>query len=279
MKALVVTAAAAGLAGAAWSRGSRIRKAIADEIEALSAAALAFAPQAIDWSSIDALPAPVSAYLRYAIGENASHVRLAQLRQRGWLRTDGRSRRWMKFHSAQVVVPSACSFIWDATIDVLGPLSVRVIDGLVDEVGAGRVLLPSGLQVDRSVGGLAMNSGALHRYLAEAVWFPTALMPSPQLRWESVDNRRAIATLSTGSTTVSLEFRFGAGAEVTGIYSPGRWGRFGRRFEKVPWEGHFGDYRSVDGLRVPWKGEVGWHLGGRWRAVWKGTLVQALYRR
>jgi hypothetical protein len=118
-----------------------------------------------------------------------------------------------------------------------------------------------------------MNSGSLHRYLAEAVWYPTALLPGPKLKWTEIDATRALATLTDHGVTVSLEFRFAGTGEVTGIYTPGRWGTFPGGYRQVPWEGHFRDYRERDGIVVPAEGDVGWYIDGEWRAVWKGTVT------
>jgi hypothetical protein len=117
-----------------------------------------------------------------------------------------------------------------------------------------------------------MNAGALHRFLAEAVWYPWALVPGDALRWAPLDERRAQATLTCGATTVTLEFRFAGSGEVTGIYSPGRWGRFGGHYEKVPWEGHFSDYIRCGGVLRPRQGEVGWYRAGELQIVWRGTV-------
>ena len=122
-----------------------------------------------------------------------------------------------------------------------------------------------------------MNSGALHRYLAEAVWYPTALLPSAKLRWSPIDDNAALATLTDNGITVSLEFRFNATGEVAGIYSPARWGAFDGGYKQVPWEGHFLEYQSRGGIVVPSEGEVGWYSGGKWRPVWKGRIIEANY--
>ena len=118
-----------------------------------------------------------------------------------------------------------------------------------------------------------MNSGSLHRYLAEAVWYPTALRPSANLKWTRIDAARALATLTNQDVTVSLEFRFAETGEVAGIYTPGRWGTFGRGYRQVPWEGHFREYRYRDGFLVPTEGDVGWYVDNGWHAVWKGRIT------
>jgi hypothetical protein len=152
-------------------------------------------------------------------------------------------------------------------------LHVRVRDALIDGTGSGHVSLLSAFTVSAAAGGLEMNSGSLHRYLAEAVWYPTALLPSSQLRWTPVDATRALATLTNGRVTVSLEFRFADSGEITGIYTPARWGTFPGGYRQVPWQGQFRDYRERDGVLVPTQGEVGWYIDDKWRAVWKGTVA------
>jgi Family of unknown function (DUF6544) len=74
---------------------------------------------------------------------------------------------------------------------------------------------------------------------------------------------------------VSLEFRFNQSSEVTGIYSPGWWGRFHGKYPQVPWEGHFQDYRRRNGMLLPSRGEVGWYRGGSWQSVWKGRILES----
>ena len=122
-----------------------------------------------------------------------------------------------------------------------------------------------------------MNSGALHRYLAEAVWYPTALLPSAKLRWTAIDDDTALATLTDNEVSVALEFRFNATGEVASIFTPGRWGKFEGGYKQVPWEGHFRTYVTRDGMIVPSEGEVGWYSDGAWRSIWKGTVTDATY--
>ena len=36
-------------------------------------------------------------------------------------------------------------------------------------------------------------------------------------------------------------------------------------------------YVTVHGMRVPSRGDVGWHLAGRWQPVWEGTVTDLHY--
>jgi hypothetical protein len=61
--------------------------------------------------------------------------------------------------------------------------------------------------------------------------------------------------------------------EVAGIYTAGRWAKFGKSYRQLPWEGHFSDYKERGGMLVPTWGEVGWYARDVWQAVWKGEVV------
>jgi hypothetical protein len=225
-----------------------------------------------DDRSLDGLPAAVARYLRFALPtrKDLREVRIVQV---GTLRTDVNSERWMPFEAEHIVVPPATGFVWNARVRMAPLVHVRVRDALVEGKGSGQVSLMSALTVSAAADTHEMNSGSLHRYLAEAVWYPTALLPSTQLTWSAIDATRSLATLTSHGVSVSLEFRFAETGEVTGIYTPGRWGTFPEGYRQVPWEGHFREYRDRNGVVVPSEGDVGWYVGGHWRPVWKGRIT------
>jgi len=225
----------------------------------------------------DSLPAPVARYLEWALPRRQP-IRRLFLRQTGVLRTDPRSQRWMSFEAEQRVNPRSIGFVWNARVAIAPFLHVRVRDAFVAGQGSGRVSLLSAFPVAADGGTAEMNAGSLHRYLAESVWYPSALLPSKKLKWSPIDENRALATLTEGARSVSLEFRFADTGEVTGIYTPARWGKFDGGYKEVPWEGHFSDYEEVQGMMVPMNGEVGWYFEGVWRLVWKGRVVSVEYQ-
>jgi hypothetical protein len=197
-------------------------------------------------------------------------VRIAQ---RGELRTGTRSRLWMPFEATHEARAGMPAFSWNAKVRLAPFVHLQVRDRLEGGVGSGEVCL-FGVRMARDAGTMQMHSGALHRYLAEAVWYPWALRPSSFLRWSAVDARSALATLEDRGVSVSLEFRFDAEGDVAAIYTPARWGKFGRGYRQLPWEGHFRGYVERAGVRVPGEGDVGWHVEGEWQAVWRGHIVE-----
>jgi hypothetical protein len=100
-----------------------------------------------------------------------------------------------------------------------------------------------------------MALGALHRYLAEAVWLPTALLPGDGMSWSSIDDQTARATLTDGDNTVSADFHFGSSGEVLAI-SAERYRDVNGTHVLTPWVVRLRDYQRVRGVMVPLSGEV-----------------------
>jgi hypothetical protein len=262
---------AIGAGAALWLGGRRQSLARAEQVAHLTQAGAAGATP-IDPANLDGLPAPVARYLRWALSGRRS-LRLVRLQQTGTLRTDTTSDNWMPFEAEHLVAPHAPAFLWNARVRIAPLLHVRVRDSYIDGRGAGHVALLSAFTVGSDAGTPEMNAGSLHRFLAEAVWYPTALLPGPALRWTAIDDGAALATLTDRGFSVSLEFRFAETGQVTGIYTPARWGSFDGGYGQRPWEGHFRNYQQRDGVFVPTEGDVGWYVDGEWRAVWRGTIV------
>jgi len=231
----------------------------------------------IDFASFSKLPSPVARYFQHVLSNNHGLIKVARLQQLGVLRTNTATESWSPFSASQVVDPGSNAFLWNAKVEMPLATHVRVLDSYIAGIGSGSVSLLSTFCIASEAGTPELNSGALHRYLAEAVWFPTALLPQSGVKWSPLDNHSALATLTHKGVTVSLEFRFNEVGEVTGIYSSGRFGRFDGEYKKVPWQGHFQDYQVKAGMRVPLYGEVGWYDDGNLQLVWKGHIIDAQY--
>ena len=226
---------------------------------------------------LSGLPDPVYRYVKHVLAEDQRPIDVMRMTQIGRLRTDLHRERWTKFRANHVVRPYERSFVWGAKVRILPLVHVRVRDAYADGVGSGQVQLLSAVTLASDRDKPKLNSSSLHRYLAEAVWYPTALLPSAGVQWSPIDNRTALAILSDVGNTVSLEFRFNDAAEIVGIYTAGRWRRTANGYELTPWEGHFSAYRRQQGVLVPSRGEVGWYANGQLEIVWKGEITSLEY--
>ena len=232
----------------------------------------------VDFDSLSGLPPPVIRYFKHVLANSQKLIKIARMHQSGVLRTNMKTDAWSSFTADQIVVPLANGFVWNAKVEMPLGTHIRVLDTYSAGVGAGRVSFLSAVAVASTSGEPKLNSAALHRYLAEAVWYPTALLPQSGVVWTAIDDRSAMATLTDSGITVSLEFRFNDANEVTAIYSSGRFARFDGGYKLLPWEGHFRNYQDRDGISIPLYGEVGWYEDEKLYIVWKGNLKDSQYQ-
>jgi len=253
---------------------SRERRAVSKLEASLRKGGLGQARRQVQFSDHAALPTPVARYFRKVLADGQPLIKSATMRQTGELRTSITSSTWRRFTARQLVVPGAPGFVWYARIRVARGLHVDVLDSYVGGMGLGRVSFLSAIPIGCDSRSPELNSGELHRYLAEAVWYPTALLPQSGVRWSPIDAHAALATLTDNGTTVSLEFRFNDADEVVGIYTKGRFSRVDGTYRELPWEGHFSNYAPRFGVHVPGYAEVGWYERGEWQVVWKGETTE-----
>lgn len=215
-----------GLTFALWLGSRWQQRAFSELVEPLVRVSSPRGVTQVNLNPLNDLPAPVARYFRRVLQQKQPIIQLACFTQVGTLRTNVHSDRWLKFEANQIVAPPATGFLWNACVAMAPLLHVRVRDALIAGHGSGQVSFLSAFTIAADGGNLEMNSGALHRYLAEAVWYPTALLPSAKLRWSAIDDNTALATLTDNGVSVSLEFRFNSAGEVASIFTPGRWGKF-----------------------------------------------------
>jgi hypothetical protein len=107
-------------------------------------------------------------------------------------------------------------------------------------------------------GGGEIARGEFMRYLAEAAWYPTALLPSQGVRWDAVDDRSANATIVDEALTLTLLFRFNDAGLIGSFRAEARGAMVGNEVVTLPWEGNWSNYQERGGMTVPFTGEVSW---------------------
>lgn len=266
----VVVAAAAIVVPLQASRWTR-------DVEAATASLGATAPASlppVSLAALDGLPAPVQRYLRLALQDGQPRVTTARLEQSGRLRTGVESDQWLDFEAVETIVPDARGFVWDARVRLAPLLHVAVRDAYVDGTGSADVAFQSAVPLSAQRGGHELDAGDLYRLLAEAPWAPTVLLPREGLTWARINDRRALASLTQRGETATVEFRFNDAGEIAAIFAAERPRSFGTTYVGTAWEGRFDRYVTVDGLRVPQAGQVGWWIEDRWIPVWQGTVTR-----
>jgi hypothetical protein len=221
------------------------------------------------------LPAPVVRYFEFALQPGQPLIRRARLEQQGVFRTRADA-AWSPFTATEHFSVWPPAFVWDARIRMLPLLAVRVRDSYLGGEGWTRAAVAGLVSVADQHGTPEMASASLVRYLAEAVWLPTALLPGGGVSWAAVDDSTARATLADGTTTVSLDVHVGARGEIVRVATVRQRDVAGVPVP-TPWVGHFGDYTQVGGMMIPRAGEVEWVLPEGAFSYWRGRCVRAAY--
>lgn len=242
------------------------------------AAAPAARSQRYDDSELATLPPVVRRYLSQVLNPNQPLVRKLYLEQSGTFnRSSTPPEIWDPFTAKQLVVTKRPGFVWDASILMLPGVSVRVVDAYVAGVGT---LQPSVIGLF-DLGGMQgtgeIARGELIRYMAESVWYPTALLPSQGMQWKAVDANTAQATFTDGPITVSLLFSFNASGLVERISSTERSALVDGSMVSMPWEVRLSHYQAHSGMLVPQQAEVAWLAPAGRLPYWRGKIEKLDY--
>ena len=220
------------------------------------------------------LPPPVARYFDFALTTGRRLVRRARLDQAGEFSTSPGV--WKPFTAVEYFSVHPPGFVWDARIRTAPLLPVRVRDSYLAGQGAMRGALAGLLPVVNQRGTPEMAAGSLVRYLAEAVWLPTALLPCEGVSWTPIDQSSARATLTDGPTSVWLDMHFKENGEID-LVSTMRHRDVKGTPVLTPWIGRFRNYERRDGLMIPLEGEVEWLVAGERLPYWRGRIVEASY--
>ena len=274
--ALVIGAGtvAALAGGAAWRReSSRAVDRLKTGIDR------ARAPSDLHAPLVD-LPAPVQRYLDLAIPPDLTRIRSAHIRWRGEFQMRPNA-GWHPFDAEQDFTARPPGFVWDARIMMIPFVPVHVRDVYVASNGAMLGKIAALVTMVNEGGTPEIAASALIRWLGEAVWFPTALVPdgsSPGgVQWESIDDSTARAIVTDGPTTVAAEFHFAPTGEIERMTA--------MRHRDVngvgvltPFEGRYHEFaRRGGGVLIPRSAEVAWLLPEGRYPYWRGSLVEVAY--
>lgn len=241
----------------------------------LDAGRLPVTPRVYRTAELEQLPPQVQHYFQAVLSAGQPIVLSARVRHAGEFSTA--PGRWRPFTSDQVVVTQRPGFDWNARVRMAPGVSVFVHDAYVQGEGILHASLLGLWTVADQRGTPEAASGELMRYLAEAAWYPTALLPSQGVRWEVVGAGVARGVLTDGTTTVALDFHFDADGLVSTIRAEARPRLVDGNVVSTPWEGRVWGYELRDGMLVPLAGEVAWLLPEGREPYWRGRVTGLAY--
>jgi hypothetical protein len=225
---------------------------------------------------IAGLPAPVRRYFRAVLRDGQQVRTRARIVHEGTFLMrppDG----WRPFRSIEHFASHPPGFLWDAQVRAAPGFTVRVRDSFIAGAGSMRASLLGLIPVVAVEGTPGIAQGALHRYLAEAAWLPTALLPSAGVTWAPVDDSTARASLSAMGVAVWLDFHFGADSLIARTFAPARGRDVDGTPVPTPWQGRCSDWAERGGMRIPLSCEVAWVLPEGIQTYWRGRITDIAY--
>lgn len=266
-----VAVAGAGLALVAWWRWrSASRNAMAQLTACKSRARGIFSHQ-----DLAGLPPPVAHYLGRVLHESQPLIRAARIEQDGVFFLPAGKGRWVPMYAVERFLVNPAAFCWDARLRLL-PAPVFVRDSYMHGRGEMEASIAGLHSVVHDAARPRLNAGALQRYLAESIWFPTALLPGAGVTWTSVDAHTAIASITDGRESVWLRFHFDEAGDVAQVEGD-RYREDHGRYELRPWIVTCRDFESHNGVRIPVDCQVSWQLPGGLQPYWKGHVRRVTY--
>ena len=230
-----------------------------------------------DSRELEGLPAPVQRYFRAVLKEGQPIIAAATVELAGTFNMSAAGEQWKAFTSRQRVITRRPGFLWDAEISVLPGLAVRVVDGYIAGEGLLHAAALGLFTVADLHGGGEIARGELMRFFAEMAWYPTALLPSQGVQWESLDDASANATIVDGPLALTLQFSFNDAGLIDSARADARGAMVGKEMVMVPWEGRWSNYQAREGMIVPMTGEAAWLRPEGRRPYFLGTVTSLIY--
>ena len=230
-------------------------------------------PDLYDERELEGLPASVQRYFRKVLKDGQPIITAVSLEQMGTFNMSETAQAWKPFTANQRVITQRPGFDWDARIQVLPFVAAHIHDAYIAGHGTLRGAILGLIPVVNMPDSPQLQQGEFMRYFMEALWYPTALLPSQGVRWEAVDAQSARATLKDGEISLTLNFQF----QADGLIESARAQSRGRLVNGIPgampWHGRFWNYAIRDGMWIPLEADVAWVTPEGMKPYYRGKVT------
>ncbi len=230
---------------------NKYKNKIKKQINLLLSNATPYDPGTVTKEEVDKLPKPVQKFLEYSGTIGKKKFKNVRLEQKGALRThftdkwrhEERS-RWLPFKAVQFISTNPPGFVWYATIK-----SFKSADVLMD--GKGTISTNNmGFKKNDHIAGKEVDEGSLLRFIAEMIWFPTAMV-NDYITWEAINDTSAKATIKVQDKSVSGTFIFDKEGKIINFIGERHF--HAKEDHHIPgkWETPVEKYKEVSGIKIP----------------------------
>lgn len=210
----------------------------------------------ITTAHIQGLPEPLQRYLSYAQVIGKHPIRTVCLAQQGVMRTQP-GKPWLPFTAKQSFTVTPSAFLWQAKMQALPFVWISARDQFSQGHGTMRIKFWSVMPLGNARGP-EMDQSELQRFLAEMIWFPTAWLTSA-IEWQAVDAHAVKATLRMSDVATTVVLHVNEQGQLTQVTAD-RYKEKHGHYLLAPWSGQCDGYQEVEGMRIPRRIAITWHL-------------------
>lgn len=209
------------------------------------------------------LPCAVQKWLKCSGMINRHEIKSVYLKQKAFVKMSPEQVQWKSAVAEQYFTTQSPSFVWTLRSKIFPLVEVVERDKFQDGKGEMLIKILSIFPVSEYKNNEKINIVTIQRYLAEIVWFPSAVI-SPYIKWESINDSSAKATITYKGITSSGIFFF----DLSGCFKKFSAMRFMSGEEDAQlkeWIIEVKETEVRNGIKIPTKMTATWKLDtGDW---------------
>lgn len=252
---LIIAIIIIGLVTGAWAARWRLRRSVDREVKDIFGG-IDPERKPVTIADLAHLPIMVQRWLIHSGIVGKAPIRSVRIVQRGQMRLDPKH-KWKPITAEHFCRLDEPAFIWRAEMRMAPFLKIFGIDRFRNGKGRMHLRLDAAIPLVESTGE-ELDQGTMVRFLDEMIWYPSMAL-SPLITWEEVAPDKARATFAYKGKRVSGIFEFAPDGRVRN-FSAIRYMERKGQYSLEQWSTPMGDYRRFEGIEIPARGSVIWHL-------------------
>ena len=254
---LLISLGAAAAAVGKWEFNKQIDSEIRD-LKEKNSAALSSNNQKIKEGDLQKLPKPVSRWLKSTGVVGQKKISAVNITQSGRMKLEPTQKEWFKPQAEQLITVAEPGFLWQVNLNMMPVIKTKGRDLFSQGDASMLIKIAYLLPVVDQGANAKINESALHRFLLELPWYPTAALNS-YLNWEEIDATTTRATINYQGVSASADFIFDLEGNLLRTEAM-RYKESSENAERLRCTGELTDYKEINGIKIPTKIDVSWYL-------------------
>jgi len=212
----------------------------------------------ISAADLKGLPLPVKKWLQNSGVIGKKEIRAVKVKQNGLMKLSPEQSDWYQPTARQYITVSEPGFLWQVDLAMMPVINTKGRDLFYQGNASMQIKIASLLPVVNQGANAKINESALHRFLLELPWYPTAALNN-YLDWQEIDSTTARATIDYQGVKASADFNFDQEGNLISTEAM-RYKESDQAAERLRCTGELKSYQKVDGIQIPTKIDVSWYL-------------------